>query len=164
MFLSARLRGSRLYWMRFRHISLCCALLGLMTACAPMTQLRGNWVDPDLVQQLRPGQQSKADVAAILGAPSSTSTFDPNIWFYIGQRTEQIAFFRPDVAGQQVLALSFDAGNRLEAYVVKGQDAYRDVTISKDATPTSGKKLTILEQMIGNVGRFNNKDMRKSSK
>ena len=137
------------------------ALVLLLAGCAPMVQLRGNWVEPDLVQQLRPGQQTKADVAALLGAPSSTSTFDPNIWFYVGQRTEQIAFLPADVAGQQVLALSFDRGNRLEAYVVKGQSAYRDVAISKDATPTSGKKLTLLEQMIGNVGRFNNKDMRK---
>jgi outer membrane protein assembly factor BamE (lipoprotein component of BamABCDE complex) len=141
----------------------CCALVVVLAGCTPMMQVRGNWVEPDLVQQLRPGQQSKADVAALLGAPSSTSTFDPNIWFYVGQRTEQIAFLPPDVAGQQVLALSFDAENRLEAYVVKDQSAYRDVAISKDATPTSGKKLTILEQMIGNVGRFNNKDMRKGS-
>lgn len=140
---------------------LCCLIAVLcLAACSPMMQIRGNWVDPDLVRQLQPGQQTKADVAALLGAPSSTSTFDPNIWFYVGQRTEQIAFLRPDVAGQQVLALSFDQGDRLEAYVIQDQSAYRDVAISKDATPTSGKKLTLLEQMIGNVGRFNNKDMR----
>lgn len=146
------------------RVRLCClAVILSLAGCAPMVQMRGNWIDPDLVQQLRPGAQSKADVAALLGAPGSTSTFDPNIWFYVGQRTEQIAFFRPEVAGQQVLALSFDADGRLDAYVVKDQSAYRDVAISRVATPTSGKKLTILEQMIGNVGRFNSGDMRKGS-
>jgi outer membrane protein assembly factor BamE (lipoprotein component of BamABCDE complex) len=136
-------------------------LTGWLAACAPTVQIRGNWVEPDLVQQLHPGSQSKADVAALLGAPGSTSTFDPNIWFYVGQRSEQRAFLRPEITGQQVLALSFDSQNRLEAYVIKGQDAYQDVVISRDATPTSGKKLTLLEQMIGNVGRFNSADVRK---
>lgn len=131
-------------------------LLGA-TACTPMQATRGNWVEPDAVKELRPGVQTRADVAALLGAPDSTSTFDPNIWFYIGQRTEQWAFFRPKIKEQQVLALSFDANNRLDAFVVRGLDAYQEIQTVKEATPTAGHRLTFLEQMVGNVGRFNNK-------
>ena len=34
-----------------------------------------------------------------LGSPSATSTFDPNVWFYMNQVKERIAFRKPRVTG-----------------------------------------------------------------
>ncbi|MFN7610418.1 MAG: outer membrane protein assembly factor BamE, partial [bacterium] len=86
-------------------------------ACAPLIGTHGNLVDLQTVKKIQPDLQSKTDVVTLLGEPSTTSTFDPNIWFYIGQRTETIAFFKPEITEQRVLALSFDPQNKVEAVV-----------------------------------------------
>lgn len=125
-------------------------------ACAPLIGTHGNLVDLQTVKKIQPDLQSKTDVVTLLGEPSTTSTFDPNIWFYIGQRTETIAFFKPEITEQRVLALSFDPQNKVEAVVLRGLSDYRDIEPVSKSTPSAGKKLTFLEQLVGNVGRFNN--------
>jgi outer membrane protein assembly factor BamE (lipoprotein component of BamABCDE complex) len=134
--------------------ALCAAIMLMLSSCAPISATTGNMVPTYLVDELRPGDSSKTDVLLKLGSPSSVSTFDDNIWYYIGQRTEQTAFFKPAVAEHQVLALSFDAGGHLDALMRVGKDKLREIAPIAKATPTAGKKLTILGQLVGNVGRF----------
>jgi outer membrane protein assembly factor BamE (lipoprotein component of BamABCDE complex) len=127
-----------------------------LTACVPTVSNRGNMPTPQDIARLQPGVTSRTDVLTLLGTPTSTSTFDKNIWYYIGQRTEQVSFFRPEVVAHQAIGVSFDNAGTLDAIVVSGKDKYNPVSPISKATPTAGKKLTLIEQMIGNVGRFNN--------
>lgn len=120
-----------------------------------MQNLHGNFVDSYQVEQLQVGNISKSRVKDLLGASSSTSTFDEDIWFYIGQRTNQYAFLRPKVVAHQVVALSFDEQSMLDAVAVRGLDEYTPIKPVNRATPSAGKKLSILEQLIGNVGKYN---------
>jgi outer membrane protein assembly factor BamE (lipoprotein component of BamABCDE complex) len=135
-----------------------CTVLAVTAGCAPRLHVSGNMASPDAVRHLSPGKQDKRQVLELLGTPSSHSTFDPNIWFYIGQKTEQIAFFRPEITEHRVLAVSFDAQDRLDSVTMIGRDQYRDIKPVRKATPTAGKKLTIIEQMVGNFGRFNREE------
>src|SRR6185369_14551418 len=81
-----------------------------VTACSPFVATRGNLVDNDHLTQVRQGQ-SRDDVQKMLGTPSVVSEFNSNVWYYVGRRTEQTAFFTPDVVEQRVVKVSFsDAG------------------------------------------------------
>ncbi|NIR45904.1 MAG: outer membrane protein assembly factor BamE, partial [Gemmatimonadetes bacterium] len=62
-----------------------------LAACSPTRVTSGNLPDPDKVAQIEPGKQTRAQVAALLGTPSSVSTFDGQAWYYIGKRTERLA-------------------------------------------------------------------------
>ena len=126
-----------------------------MAACTPALEQHGNLPDPDRLAQIKPGAQSRDDVAKLLGTPSSVGVFDGETWYYIASRTESFAFYDPKVLDRQVVAIDFD-----QRGVVKGVRRYglkdgRKVAIIDRVTPTGGRKLTFLEQILGNFGRFN---------
>lgn len=106
------------------------------------------------MEDVRPGVATKQDVRAALGSPSSTAAFDSRVWYYISQVKVRQAFFKPDTAQQQVLVMHFDNNDVVDRIGVLAEDDSKEVTLVARETPTAGHKLTFLEQLLGNVGRF----------
>lgn len=139
--------------------ALALAAAGLLTAaalaaCAPTVETRGNLPPPERLAQIRPGQQTRDQVAQILGTPSTLSAFGDPTWYYISYRTETTAFFRPEEVDRTVVAVDFDGGGRVQAVRTLGLEDGREVEFADRETPTAGKELTILQQFLGNLGRF----------
>jgi outer membrane protein assembly factor BamE (lipoprotein component of BamABCDE complex) len=123
-------------------------------ACTPQIQLTGNLPDPKAVQEIQAGVHNRRDVASLLGSPSVVSTFQDSKWYYISQRQETTAFFAPEVVDQQVLEIRFDGeGMVQETRRYSLADAEQIDPVDRE-TPTEGNEFSILEQLIGNVGRF----------
>ena len=80
-------------------------------ACTPLTTYTGFQAVDAKPVDIKPGEDTKSTVMSKLGSPSATSTFDPNLWYYITQVTERIAFYNPRVASREVVALNFDKDN-----------------------------------------------------
>lgn len=131
-------------------------LAGLaLGACQPVIRTHGFMPSKDEIAQLQPGVQTREDVRAILGAPATTGTFETDTWYYIQRRTSTVAFYSADVTEQDVLGLRFGTDGRLADVLRFGLDDARQVSYVDRITPTSGNELTVLEQFIGNIGRFN---------
>jgi outer membrane protein assembly factor BamE (lipoprotein component of BamABCDE complex) len=124
-------------------------------ACVATVDQRGNLPEPDKFAQIHPGTTTKEQVAKILGTPSSTGVFDDKNWYYISRRTKQVAFFDPDVLDQQVYIVNFDATGVVRGVDHKDLKDGRDIEPAPGATPAPGRELTFLEQVLGNIGRFN---------
>lgn len=130
------------------------ALVVLATGCARVIDQRGSLPDPDDVLAIQPGVQTKDEVAALLGTPSTVGTFDDRNWYYISKRTKTVAFFSPSVQDQQILVIKFDDGDVVEAVDLFGLDDAVAVDPESRETPTYGQRLTLLQQLLGNIGRF----------
>ncbi|CAO3422716.1 outer membrane protein assembly factor BamE [Azospirillum doebereinerae] len=128
------------------------------SGCAPTVATRGNLTDPELVAELQPGQSRRDDVAAVLGTPTSVGTFDPNVWYYIGQKTEKTAFFQPEVVDRRVVIVRFDDAGTVREIKKLDKTNGQDIEMVDRSTPTAGREMSFLEQMMGNVGRFSAKD------
>jgi len=124
-------------------------------ACVATVDQRGNLPEPDKFAQIRPGTTTREQVAKILGTPSSTGVFDDKNWYYISRRTKRVAFFDADVLDQQVYIVNFDAGGVVPGVDHKDLQDGRDIEPAPGATPAPGRELTFLEQVLGNIGRFN---------
>jgi len=133
----------------------CAALAALLAGCSPRVDQRGNLPDPDAVLQVQPGIHDRTQVAEILGSPSTVGTFDDKTWYYISKRTETIAFLDPDVVDQEVLVVKFDDAGVVSDMRLYGLEDGRLVEPVGRETPTSGQELTLLQQLLGNLGRFN---------
>ena len=143
--------------------ALCSSLwLAGLAACSPTIQQEGNVPDPDQVVQINPGVDDKNRVTQVLGSPSAVSAFQDRTWYYISRRTEQLAFLDPQVVEQEVLAISFDAQNIVQNMKVYGLENGRMIAMVDRITPTHGNDLTLVQQVLGNLGRFNNPDKKST--
>jgi len=125
-----------------------------LAGCSPRLDVRGNSPDEEAVLAVQPGEYTKEQVAQVLGTPSTVATFDQNTWYYIGSRTETTAFFDADILDQQILAIKFDDGGYVSDMRLYGAEDATEVIPVGEITPTHGRKLNILQQIFGNIGRF----------
>lgn len=130
------------------------ALCALITACSPRVTVHGNSPDPERIAEILPGTHSRQDVELILGSPSSISMFDNETWYYIGDRHETVAFLEPEVVERKVVAVRFDNGGYVAGVAEFGKERSKSVELVERTTPTRGNEMTVFEQLIGNIGRF----------
>jgi outer membrane protein assembly factor BamE (lipoprotein component of BamABCDE complex) len=129
--------------------------LALATAaCAPAADLRGNAPDKQTLKDIKPGVTDKASVTQLLGSPSSIATFDTNTWYYISQETVNVAFFKPELTDQHVVAINFDDKGLVTKIALLDMKDREIIEPNPKATPAPGREFTILEQLVGNFGRF----------
>ena len=134
------------------------ALAVLLSACAPDLVQRGNLPDPELLSRIQPGSQTRNQVADLLGSPSSIATFGDEVWYYISSQTQTIAFYEPEVLEQKVVAIAFDGDGRVKTVRTYGLEDAQEIEPVSRITPTGGREITVLEQLIGNLGRFSKQD------
>ena len=134
-------------------LALSATCLGLM-ACGTGIQVRGNLPEPEDVAVIEPGVHSRQDIVDLLGSPSTVSTFQDRKWYYIGQKTQQFAFSRPEVLDRSVLVVTFDDAGYVDQTISYTLADGKQVQPVERITPTEGKDLTILQQLFGNLGRF----------
>ncbi|HIJ61776.1 MAG TPA: outer membrane protein assembly factor BamE [Rhodospirillaceae bacterium] len=133
-------------------------LLSVLGGCAPTIDLRGNQPLPDNLAQIQPGKVTKSDVVALIGTPASTSTFGDERWYYISSKVKTFAFFKPEEIERHVVEISFDRSGMVSSMRNLGLEDGKAISMTPGETPTAGKDLTFLEQLIGNVGKFNKPD------
>lgn len=126
----------------------------VLAGCTPVLETHGNFSVEDDLGALQPGRANQDQVRQALGAPSAVATFDPNTWYYIGDRTRQISFFDPDLIERRILVFHFDDRGVVDSLDTLDGSAAQKIDLVERTTPTRGHELTILEQLIGNVGRF----------
>ena len=127
----------------------------LLTGCAPDRDNNGNIPLAEALETIEAGKQNREDVVRALGSPSVRGTFEKDqVWYYIGKRTETQAFLEPKVLEHRVIEIHFDSGGVVKD--IKHHDATQaaEIDFVKRTTPTKGNELTIIEQLIGNLGRF----------
>jgi outer membrane protein assembly factor BamE (lipoprotein component of BamABCDE complex) len=142
---------------RRRAVAACSAAFVLtlsLAGCSEELIVRGNLPDPEVAATIQPGATTREEVAALLGSPSTISSFEDDVWYYIGQKQEQIAFFEPEVLERSILVVNFDeAGTVQETKTYTLEDGRIIDPVSRE-TPTEGRELTLLQQLFGNLGKF----------
>lgn len=129
---------------------------GLLTVsgCAPDIHVRGNVVDPDRLALLQPGTHTREAVRDILGLPTTYGPFDDETWYYISQIDTLPVLSRPRVLERNIVAVTFDERGRLASVAQFALEDGQDITPVARVTPTPGREFTLLQQLIGNLGRF----------
>ena len=98
---------------------------------------------------LVPEGSSREQVMLSLGTPSTTATFDNEVFYYISQKRKRVAaFMKPTLVDQSVLAIYFDKDGVVKQrsnYTLKDGKVFDMITRT---TPTGGKDLTFLQQLL----------------
>lgn len=138
----------------------CIFILGL-SACADTIEQRGVQLDPDRVAKIQIGQSSINDVMGALGSPAASSNFGEPSWYYINQRMQYWAFREPKIKAQDITIIRFDRSGIVSAIEQKSLADAKTVQSVGQSTPSAESQLTILQQLLGNVGRFSGRESTK---
>jgi outer membrane protein assembly factor BamE (lipoprotein component of BamABCDE complex) len=130
------------------------ALCGCSIVQTPRT-LRGNRVDPDALKELVIGTSTKKDAGSLLGSPTAHATFDDNEWIYISETTHTRIGQMPGILKQNVVVLDFDPNGTLRGVKRLNEDDGRNISVVSRATPSPGSDASFLQQLLGNVGKYN---------
>lgn len=140
---------------RFTPIIAALSLAAVTGGCAPVVASQGFQAIDAKPQDIVAGTDTKETVLARLGSPSTTSTFESDsVWYYINQVTERYTYNLPKVSQRSVTEIVFDKNTDVVSAVrTLGLEDGREIAMNDRETPTRGRSLTILEQLLGNVGR-----------
>jgi len=116
---------------------------------------RGHLVAPEQLQHTRLGVTARADVQALLGSPSQTSTFSDDLWYYISSSTRQRPGRALAVSNQRVVVVAFNPNGTVREVTELGETDTRSVGFVSRETPVPGNERTLLQGLFGNIGRFN---------
>ena len=124
-------------------------------ACAPVVGLHGFQVVDVKPSDIVAGTDTKETVLARLGTPSTTSTFEPGqVWYYISQTSERYTYNRPQISQRSITEITFNKDDSKVAGVrTLGLADGEKIAMEGRETPTRGRALTIMEQLLGNVAR-----------
>jgi outer membrane protein assembly factor BamE (lipoprotein component of BamABCDE complex) len=132
-----------------------CLLISGCSFFQAQPQLRGNRVDADQLKELVPGTSTRTDVTALIGSPTARATFDDNTWIYISEVTRARIGRVQGVLSQDVVVLSFNEQGVLQEVKRLNQEDALPVTVVARTTPSPGTEASFLQQLFGNIGRFN---------
>jgi outer membrane protein assembly factor BamE (lipoprotein component of BamABCDE complex) len=132
-----------------------CLMLSSCSWLGPHPTMRGNKVDADLLKELTPGVSSKADVTAVIGSPTARATFDDNTWLYISEVTQPRIGRTLGELDQNVVVLNFDQGGLLQTVKKLDKADSLPVSVVARTTPSPGTEASFMQQLLGNIGRFN---------
>lgn len=143
--------------LRSRPVLAVLVAIGL-AACSTQIATHGNLVDPDALAKIEPGKSDQAQVLSLLGSPSTRGNFGEPTWYYIGQKTERQAFYRPETIERKVVYIDFDPAGRVKSIGSLNLADGTKVAFVTRETPTAGQRITLIKQLIGNIGRFSSSD------
>ena len=132
------------------------ALVGAvaLAGCNPTLRTHGYRYSDGDVPEFTPGEDTQASVLAALGNPSTQGVFEQDTWYYITSTREYLAYLRPDTRSRRIIAVRFEDDGTVAAVDEYGLEDGRVIALVDRETPTRGRELTILEQLLGNVGRL----------
>jgi len=127
--------------------------VALASACAPVQRYNGYPIDAAAQAPQAPqvGVDTRDTIRQRFGTPSTTPVLDQTAWYYVSEVQSQVAFYTPHITDRRVMVVRFN-GDTVSAVESYGIERGRVVAYDTHTTPTRGRELGVLEQLLGNIG------------
>ena len=137
-----------------RAAALALACIVSLGACTPTTSYQGFQAVEANPKDVKVGIDTKSTVLDRLGSPSAVAAFEPNMWFYITQVSDSVAFRTSQVRKRDIVTIAFNKDDEkvatVNTYTLKDGHV---VAINGRTTPTRGRELSFIEQLLGTIGQ-----------
>jgi outer membrane protein assembly factor BamE (lipoprotein component of BamABCDE complex) len=130
------------------------AVAGLIGACSPIARYHG-FVPPETeVAALEIGVTTKDEVISLFGVPAADGALQNNTIYYAASTFERLGPFAPNEVERQVLAVAFDANDRLRNVSRYTLEDGRVVALDRRVTDDGIADVSFLSQLFGSFGRI----------
>tara|TARA_Y100000588_G_C14159318_1_gene884099 strand:- start:330 stop:752 length:423 start_codon:yes stop_codon:yes gene_type:complete len=135
-------------------------VLFFLTSCGQPLQLHGTSVDPEKIKIIVIGSTKKAEITALLGSPSIKQSYGKESWFYMNSMAKRSVFSGDKLISRTIVKITFNKQGIVESIDNFSKDDGKNISHSTRKTSTAGQKITVLQQLLGNFGRFNDRAAR----
>ena len=143
----------------FKRMAGAIAVAALVGACAPVMKNHGYAPDEALLAEIQAGQDTRGSVRRKIGRPGTSGVFSETGWYYVSTQVKHYMYHDPEVVDRRVVAVEFDANDVVASVNTYGMEDGRIIDLETRTTPTHGRQLTILQQILGNIGRITGADL-----
>ncbi|SIS62744.1 outer membrane protein assembly factor BamE [Paracoccus saliphilus] len=128
-------------------------ILGL-AACSPVYRNHG-FVPPDTdLAQVVVGETTMDQLPTLIGRPSAQGLLTGSGWYYVGSRWRHYGPREPEEVSREVVAISFNPQGVVSNVERFGLERGRVVALSRRVTDTSVTEISLIGQILGNLGNF----------
>ena len=123
-----------------------------LTACEIGTA-NGYVPTDEEIKEIQVGVDTKDTILEKFGEPAFIGE-NGSIWYYVAQFRSAKGPLPNSEVRRRVLTIVFGASDRVASVDVSGLENAKDVPVSNETTETEGRKLSLWDQLIGNLGNF----------
>lgn len=139
---------------RFGHLTGAIMLGAVLAGCSPVVSTHGFAPPDEELAEIVVGQDTRGSVRRKIGRPGLGGVFTDDGWYYVSTTIEKLTWHEPRVADRRVVAISFDENDTVASVNRYGLEDGRVVDLETRTTPTRGSELTVLQQILGNIGNI----------
>ena len=129
--------------------------------CSKIVEQNGVPTNDEIFKKLSTGKSTKSQVKKILGEPLLIDNQLVETWIYFSQKIEKVAFFEPKLSSRKVILLSFNNSILIKKETFSQRDS-KIIEISTKKVISGGRKLTVLQQIFGNIGNFSSQNFQQN--
>lgn len=124
-----------------------------LAGCSTSEVFNQGYVVDQTALDLTPVGSSREQVLLSLGTPSTTATFDNEVFYYVSQkRIRGAMFMKPKLVDQSVLAVYFDDDGTVKQIANYTLQDGRVFDMISRTTPTGGVDKSFLAQVLSGAG------------
>lgn len=142
-----------------KHIWLRVVASGLvavaLVACSPIARFHGYAPDEMQLSEIEVGRDTRESVAEKVGRPGLTGVMEGSAWYYVQSDWIHEGWRQPVEVNREVVAISFDASDRVSNIERFGLEQGEVVALSRRVTSTGPSGPAILRQLFANFGQLN---------
>ena len=107
---------------------------------------------------IEPGKTTEQQVLEQLGKPVVTQDYGSKSWIYVESKSQKTVLSGRKFINRTIVRVSFDKKGIATSVDIIPYDKELKPNVATRKTPTAGQEITVLQQLIGNFGRFENKN------
>lgn len=131
------------------------ALTLFVTGCTPVYRHHGYVPPEEDLALVQIGQTSQFDLEGMIGRPGSQGLLEGSSWFYVGSRWRHYGAMRPNEISREVVAIHFAPDGTVSNVERFGMEQGRIVVLSRRVTDSNITSVSLIRQLMGNIGNFN---------
>lgn len=126
----------------------------LAAACTAQFRNHGYVPNEDDLAEIIVGVDTRDTVAETIGTPTAGGVLDEGGFYYVRSRVKTFGPFRPEEIDRQLVAVTFDNRGVVANIERFGLEEGRVVRISRRVTDNGFTNVSLLRQLLGNIGNF----------
>lgn len=130
------------------------AAIATLVGCTPIIRNHGFIPPQEELDRIVVGQDTRESVRALIGPPTTGGVLDGSGFYYVASQFRHFGALAPQIVDRQVLSVTFNESGVVSDVALYGLEDGRVVALSRRVTDSNLGNITIVRQILGNIGRF----------